>query len=102
MSALPPELQEVVDRQKIYDVLTRYCRALDRCDVELMKSVYWEDAVDAHGIFHGNAHEFCEFIVKGVQEWFEVATRLSIVPNSRFAAMKRPCSTRPFSRAART
>ena len=29
MQTLPPELQEVVDRQKIYDVLTRYCRALD-------------------------------------------------------------------------
>jgi ketosteroid isomerase-like protein len=75
---LPPgaaaRLQDLLDKQAIHEVLTNYCRALDRCDVELMKRVYWEDAVDAHGIFEGNAHAFAEFIVKGIQEWFEVAT----------------------------
>jgi len=72
MQTLPPEIQEVVDRQKIYDVLTRYCRALDRCDVELMKSVYWEDGFDDHGVFAGNAQAFAEFIVREIQTWFEV------------------------------
>ena len=66
------ELQEVVDRQKIYDVLTRYCRALDRADVELMKTVYWPDGYDEHGVFNGNAEEFAEFIVEEIQNWFEV------------------------------
>ena len=47
MDTLPVELQEVIDRQKIYDVLTRYCRALDRCDVEAMKSVLSD--VSAYG-----------------------------------------------------
>ena len=70
--ALPPELQEVLDRQKVYDVLTRYCRALDRCDVELMKSVYWQDGFDDHGVFAGNAQAFAEFIIREIQEWFEV------------------------------
>ena len=72
MSALTPELQELVDRQKIYHVLTSYCQALDRCDVNLMKQVYWEDGFDDHGVFAGNAQEFAEFIIKGIQEWFEV------------------------------
>ncbi len=72
MDTLPPELREVVDRQKIYDVLTRYCRALDRCDAELMKTVYWPDGYDAHGVFNGNAEEFAEFIVREIQTWFEV------------------------------
>ena len=72
MEKLPAELQELVDRQKIYHVLTSYCRALDRCDVELMKSVYWEDGYDDHGVFAGNAQEFAEFIIRGIQEWFEV------------------------------
>ncbi len=73
MTALTPELQELVDRQKIYHVLTSYCRALDRCDVELMKTVYWEDGVDVHGVFSGNAHEFAEYIIRGVEQWFESA-----------------------------
>jgi hypothetical protein len=72
MTQLPPEVQELIDRQKIYEVLTTYCRALDRCDVELMKTVYWEDGRDEHGVFDGNAQEFAEFIVNGVREWFEV------------------------------
>lgn len=77
-STLPPglaaQLQGLLDKQAIHEVLTGYCRALDRCDVELMKRVYWKDAVDAHGIFEGNAHEFAEFIIAGIQQWFEVAT----------------------------
>ena len=72
MTTLTPELQELVDRQKIYHVLTSYCRALDRCDVDLMKAVYWEDGYDDHGVFAGNAQEFAEFIIRGIQEWFEV------------------------------
>ncbi len=72
METLTAELQALVDRQKIYHVLTSYCRALDRCDVELMKSVYWEDGYDDHGVFAGNAQEFAEFIIRGIQEWFEV------------------------------
>jgi hypothetical protein len=66
------ELRELIDRQKIYHVLTSYCRALDRCDVDLMKSVYWEDGYDDHGVFAGNAQEFAEFIIRGIQEWFDV------------------------------
>ena len=66
------ELQELIDRKRVYDVLTRYCRALDRCDVDLMRSVYWDDARDDHGVFNGGAQEFAEFIIREIQEWFEV------------------------------
>jgi len=66
------DVVELIDRQKCYDVLTRYCRALDRADVELMRSVYWEDGMDDHGVFQGNAHEFSDFIIKEIQNWFEV------------------------------
>jgi len=72
MPPSPVELQELVDRQKIYHVLTSYCRALDRCDVDLMKAVYWEDGYDDHGVFAGNAQQFAEFIIQGIQDWFEV------------------------------
>ncbi len=66
------ELQELIDRKRIYDVLTRYCRALDRCDVALMRSVYWDDARDDHGVFNGGAQEFAEFIIREIQNWFDV------------------------------
>jgi len=80
MNALPNEtlarlearLDEVEDRQKVYEVLARYCRALDRCDLELMRTVYWEDGIDDHGVFCGNAQEFAGFIIREIQEWFEL------------------------------
>ena len=68
----PKDIQELIDRTRIYDVLTRYCRALDRCDVDLMRSVYWDDARDDHGVFNGGAQEFAEFIIREIQQWFEV------------------------------
>ena len=40
MDTLPAELQEVIDRQKIYDVLTRYGRALDEKRFEELDSVF--------------------------------------------------------------
>jgi len=61
-------LQLVYDRQQIIEVLHRYARAIDRCDVELLKSVYHDDATDAHGSFDGNAHEFAEFMVPRLKE----------------------------------
>src|SRR5262245_12309673 len=36
-------IQQVLDREQIRDVLTGYCRAIDRLDRELFKSVFWED-----------------------------------------------------------
>ena len=66
------DIEQLVSRQKVYDVLTRYCRALDRCDIDLMRSVYWEDGIDDHGVFSGNAAEFAEFIISEIQNWFEI------------------------------
>lgn len=73
-TALDPRVQALLDKQAIHEVLCRYCRALDRCDIEMMRGVYWEDAHDAHGVFEGNAQAFATFIIQGIQDWFEQAT----------------------------
>jgi hypothetical protein len=62
-SELERRVQIMWDRQEIERVLRTYCRAIDRLDLELLKSVYHPDATDAHGSFSGNAHEFAEFII---------------------------------------
>lgn len=51
-------LQELLDKQAIHDVLMRFCRGIDRRDETLLKSAFHEDALDEHGVFDGNAHEF--------------------------------------------
>lgn len=62
------KLQRLLDESDIEKVLKLYCRAIDRLDLELLKSIYHPDATDDHGIFSGNAHEFAEFIVSTMRE----------------------------------
>ena len=33
-------IQAVLDKQEIYDALARFCRALDRCDEALLRTIY--------------------------------------------------------------
>ena len=53
-----PAIQELLDKQALLEVVTRYCRAVDRCDAELLLSVYHEDAWDDRGTFKGRPTEF--------------------------------------------
>jgi len=51
-------------REQIRQVAVRYCRGVDRLDEATMRSAYWPDAIDDHGVFVGNAMEFCEMVVR--------------------------------------
>ncbi len=56
-------LQGLIDKQAIYEAMMQYCRGVDRCDEELMGSVYHDDADDHHGPFNGKAREFVAMFV---------------------------------------
>lgn len=68
MANLDAKLRELIDRQEIEQVLKLYCRAIDRCDLELLKTIYHPDGTDDHGSFSGNAHQFAEFIIPTLRE----------------------------------
>ncbi len=56
-------LQELLDQQAIRDVLSRYCRGLDRMDREMARSVWWEGGTAFYdGIFEGSGHEFVDWV----------------------------------------
>jgi SnoaL-like protein len=59
MTELPRELRVLIDKQEIRDHLMRYCRGVDRCDVELMRGIFHEDGT----AFGSNAWEFCDHFV---------------------------------------
>jgi hypothetical protein len=48
---------ELADREAIRDCLYRYSRAIDRCDMDLLRTVYWPDAIDTHLGFQGNVEQ---------------------------------------------
>lgn len=55
---------ELLAQQQVRDCLMRYCRGVDRCDAELVRSAYHRDATDDHGYWKGNGWEFADFIVE--------------------------------------
>lgn len=58
-----PEMQLVIDKQAISDVIFTVARAIDRCDKELLASCFHDDATDDHGSFKGTAAEFCDWVI---------------------------------------
>jgi hypothetical protein len=63
-------MKQLLDFHSIRKVIYRYSRALDRCDLDLLKGVYWPDATLEHGSFNGNAHEFADDAVPAVRKKF--------------------------------
>lgn len=55
------ELERMLDERAIRRVLLDYCRGIDRCDAELVASVYHPDATDDHGMFRGSGADFARF-----------------------------------------
>lgn len=47
------QLQALLDKQALLELNLRYCRAVDRCDLELLLSCFHPDATDDHGTFKG-------------------------------------------------
>lgn len=52
------------DRQEILDLITMYCRGIDRADYKLVRSVYADDGVDHHTGFSGSADDFISWVRK--------------------------------------
>ncbi len=62
-------VEQLSDIECIRDAAQRYCRGVDRLDAELMKSAYWPEAADDHGVFVGNAMGFVEMCMVAHLPW---------------------------------
>ncbi len=57
---LEAKLRDLIDRQAIWDVVLRYARGIDRLDRELVRSCYWDDAIDDHHSYVGSPDFFID------------------------------------------
>jgi SnoaL-like protein len=55
---------EFEDKQRIAEVVLRYCRGVDRLDFELIRSCYHDGAVDHHTGFDGDADGYVAWLEK--------------------------------------
>jgi len=61
--------QQLVDIEACREAVHRYCRGVDRLDAALMRSAYWPEATDDHGVFVGNAMEFVDRVIESHRRW---------------------------------
>lgn len=62
------ELQTLLDKQAITEVLHRYCRGIDRADPETLASAYWPDAYEEHASeYTGPIEGFIEYAMAAVE-----------------------------------
>jgi hypothetical protein len=62
------EIQGLLDKQAITEVLYRYARGVDRCDRAVLATVYWPDAEDDHMVFKGSGDALLEYLSTAVRQ----------------------------------
>jgi hypothetical protein len=55
-------LDDLIAKQEIREVLMRFCRGVDRGDIDLVRSCYHPDAEDDHGAYRGGIDGLCEAV----------------------------------------
>ncbi|PSV48657.1 nuclear transport factor 2 family protein [Photobacterium indicum] len=79
------QLQQLLDKQEMTEIMYKFARALDRVDGKLMKSTYWEDAIEEHQdpifpdlfFYNDNAHAFVEPAMEGFRALKTTQHRIS-------------------------
>lgn len=61
------DLRDTIAKQKIAEVLTRYCRGIDRCHLESLLSVFWPDATADYGSGAQNAQDWSRITVAALK-----------------------------------
>lgn len=64
--------ERLSDRAQIQDAMYRWCRAIDRLDLDTIRDVFHSDATDTHGLYNGD--------VEGLISW--IGARHKTIPFS--------------------
>ncbi len=60
---IEPAIQALLDKQACTELVYNLARAIDRCDSELLVSLFHPDATDDHGVFVGTAADFATWVM---------------------------------------
>lgn len=53
----------MADKLECTELVTRMARAIDRCDADMLASLFHPDATDDHGMFVGTASDFVDWVM---------------------------------------
>jgi len=61
------ELQRLIDKEAIRDLVLNYSRGVDRQDMVMLRDLYTADATDTHGdTFDGSADDYVAFLARSL------------------------------------
>lgn len=61
------QVQRLVDKEAIRDLVLLYSRGVDRQDIALLRDLYTADATDTHGSsYDGSAEGYCDFLERSM------------------------------------
>ena len=82
---LDAELRNLLVKERLHELEIAYCRAVDRRDEALLRSIFFEDAVEEHGqMYRGPASDFVRWVIEDflpqyestahyvLNEWYQV------------------------------
>ena len=69
-------IQALLDKEDIRQLVFTYSRAIDRHDPELLRSIYFPDAIDDHGRFCGSVDDFANYAMGRMEEEFDRTSHL--------------------------
>lgn len=61
-ATMAEQVAGLIDQQSIRDVVARYCRGIDRIDMELVRDCYHPGALDHHTGFDGPVEDFLAWV----------------------------------------
>ncbi len=63
------EIDALMSREQIRDVIYRYCRGIDRVQLDLVRACYHTDATDDHGDYRGGIDGFIPYLTTALAVW---------------------------------
>jgi len=60
------DIDSLLAKQSIYELACQYSRGLDRLDADLLRSVFFEDAVCDYGFYNGPPAAFVDFAMQAL------------------------------------
>jgi hypothetical protein len=62
-------MMDETDRRQIHECVLRYCRGIDRLDMDLVRSAYHPGGIDHHTGFSGPIEQFIEWVSSGLAQF---------------------------------
>lgn len=71
----PKALRTLLVKERLHELEMAYCRGVDRRDPDLLRSIFFEDAIEEHGeMYRGSAMAFVDWVFSDFIGKYELTT----------------------------